>query len=188
MMKGRWALAFQWGRVWTFYLWTSLKGDWVGLAWKTIAAQGREERAMAAYWLCSAFAAAPNMHACMCAHHCACASFICSHALAAELFITKRPLTLVIRDERHLFLWWGLRGTRYSLSVTPHWLGISFDKCRLTDSIVEWIVCFNWWCQFCKSYEVVRSPECLYFTEAFVHNLLYICQVALMCEHWSAVF
>lgn len=40
MMKGRWGVHCRWGRVCTLHLWTSLKEDSEGLAWKTTAAQG----------------------------------------------------------------------------------------------------------------------------------------------------
>lgn len=40
-------LVCQWGTASTFYLWTSLKGDSLGLAWKTTAAEG------AGSWICA---------------------------------------------------------------------------------------------------------------------------------------
>lgn len=149
MMKGRWAPACQRGRVCTFYLRTSLKGDSLGLAWKTTAVQGTGEWAMGVCNACVSACMGLNpyvlalifacMHQSMQPHSfwggfCMCCVSVHTLPLCAsvsKLLIKHWPLTLLtllVRDERHLFFWLGLSGMRYSLSVTPHGLRISIDS------------------------------------------------------------
>lgn len=157
-MKGRRVLACQWGRVCTFYLWTSLKGDSPGLAWKTTAAGGvgvkADGSAETTRYMCSCTCAWKSVcvYACVCTR--SSASFmdlfwvwsvhtLLVAVLVAELFIMQwplTPLTLLVNNERHPFLWWGLRGARHSLSVIPCGLGISIDNWRAKHFS---FVCFN---------------------------------------------
>lgn len=58
--KGRWALACQQGRMCTFYLRTSLKGDSRGSAWKTAAARGLRKKGNTS----------PGTRQCMCSMRC----------------------------------------------------------------------------------------------------------------------
>lgn len=111
------------GRVCTFYLWTSLKGDSPGLAWKTTAGKGAGERALGV----QVHVQLPLGLQC---------NFFCVVYLFTRfisvMFIMRWPLgpvTSLVKDESHPFL----------LSCTTLGPGISIDIHRMKPCVLFFV-------------------------------------------------